>query len=84
MCEAFEAACKELGDDIGQSGEAREVIARRILPRQNLVSVTRFACRQPRSANRTNDPFVQALARSRSRGRPSRGAGRPSFTSKVH
>ncbi len=29
--EALEAACKELGDDIGQPGVAREVIARRII-----------------------------------------------------
>ena len=31
MCEALEAACKELGDDIGQSEVPREVIARRII-----------------------------------------------------
>ena len=31
MCEAFEAACKELGDDIGHSEAAREVMARRII-----------------------------------------------------
>jgi hypothetical protein len=31
MCEALEAACKELGDDIGQSEAAREVMARRII-----------------------------------------------------
>jgi hypothetical protein len=31
MCEALEAACKELGDDIGQSEVPREVMARRII-----------------------------------------------------
>jgi hypothetical protein len=31
MCEALEAACKELGDDIGQSAVPREVMARRII-----------------------------------------------------
>ena len=31
MSEALEAACKELGDDIGQSEAAREVIAQRII-----------------------------------------------------
>jgi hypothetical protein len=31
MCEALEAACKELGDDIDQSETAREVMARRII-----------------------------------------------------
>jgi hypothetical protein len=31
MCEALEAACKELGDDIDQSEAAREVMARRII-----------------------------------------------------
>jgi hypothetical protein len=31
MCEALEAACKELADDIGQSEAARQVMARRII-----------------------------------------------------
>jgi hypothetical protein len=31
MCEALEAACKELGDDIGQPAVARVVIAERII-----------------------------------------------------
>jgi hypothetical protein len=31
MCEALEAACKELGHNIGQSEAAREVMARRII-----------------------------------------------------
>jgi hypothetical protein len=31
MSEALEATCKELGDDIGQPGVAREVIAGRII-----------------------------------------------------
>jgi hypothetical protein len=31
MCEALEAACKELGDDITQPEVAREVLARRII-----------------------------------------------------
>jgi hypothetical protein len=31
MCEALEAACKELGDNVDQSEVPREVIARRII-----------------------------------------------------
>jgi hypothetical protein len=31
MCEALEAACKGLGDDITQPEVAREVLARRII-----------------------------------------------------
>jgi hypothetical protein len=41
MCEALEAACKELGDDIGQSEAAREVMARRI------IAVAKFGERDP-------------------------------------
>ncbi len=54
MSEALEAACRKLGDDIGEPEVTREVIAGRIIAAANLVSVTRFACRQLPSANRTN------------------------------
>jgi hypothetical protein len=36
MCEALEAACKELSDDIGQSEVPREVMARRIIAASKL------------------------------------------------
>ena len=58
------------------------VIAERIIAAQNLVSVTRFACRQPRSANRTNDPFVHAIGRSRAVVANGAARARLSFTGK--
>jgi hypothetical protein len=52
MCEALEAVCMELGDDIGQSEAAREVIARRIiaaakLGERNSVRPQAAALRKP-------------------------------------
>jgi len=52
MCEALEAVCMELGDDIGQSEAAREVIARRIiaaakLGERNSVRLQAAALRKP-------------------------------------
>ena len=46
MSEAFEAACKQL-DDAGQPELVLEVIAGRLSRRQELVSMTRFACGRP-------------------------------------
>jgi hypothetical protein len=45
MSEVLEAAVKEL-QDTGQPDVVREVVAAELLQRQNLVSVTRFACGQ--------------------------------------
>jgi hypothetical protein len=82
MCEALEAACKELGDDLGQPGVRAWSSPNELSPRQNLVSVTRFACRQPRSANRTNDPFVHPIGRSRAVVANGAARARLSFTGK--
>jgi hypothetical protein len=54
MCEAFEAACKELGDDTCQSEVPREVIARRI------IAVAKLGDRVPvddRRKENTNDVY---------------------------
>jgi hypothetical protein len=47
MSEAFDAACKAL-NDTGQPESVLEVMAERIMHRQDLVSAIRFACGKPR------------------------------------
>jgi hypothetical protein len=66
MCEALEAACKELGDNITQPEVAPGVLARRVIAAAKLGERDPIRLhRPPRSANRTDDPFVQAVGRTR-------------------